>query len=651
MLLFYFIHQSDTLFSSKLQQEVFETTDRGGTCIESVKTDSIKEKFKKFNVEGEFQVSVLSKIVEVSGAGAFLTEERKSAKTQSMSLIYRVNTVHEELMIRQNKDKIDLDILKHWKASDATHVVVGIDWGAVCSVTCEYEQKRNEDIFEVKGALKRELEQFKRQADIKLPAEAKGSNQTECKGAESAGIDSKGSTKASDDQMKKDEGSKWNLTGCVEGYYKTKNEETHNKFTYKCNADVSDPDKDLPTTFEGAVELARRLPSLVKGKNNGKGVPLNYLMISLSAIAKMCEHEIQLDVLYKTIDEDITLMCAQVTDKITKETQHLNDIRDDLYADANFVPDERLANIDDELQRFHRDETGFKVKLKTLVKEIKSGKADISKLETFLSTTESETFASSKLIDQRKGFQKDLKKVTHIQSLQKDGYIYIGKREQLEINMEKNAFVLYKTSDENEQSKTNWEFFTRLQTEYHNYESFIVDQSLRDDLWPSNLKETTIHKFVNGTQTSTDLYSDETQDMEICLIRQASKPIHQQMRPKPTDLVNVKLPCPNYLYGNRQCQSGSLTWNCSKCKQTVEYHIKNKLFYCKCGESVPGESLWRCNNKKHGRNYLKYPDGTIIYDQLPKLLWYESKLFIVVVGGTTVVCTLGGLGLWYFWSH
>ena len=118
--LFCFVFQSDTLFSSKLNQEVFETTDLGGICVELVKTDSIQEKFEKLNVEGELQLSVLSGLVEGRGSGAYLGEERKSARNQSMSLIYRLKTVHEELMVRQNKEHIDLDVLRHWQTSNAT---------------------------------------------------------------------------------------------------------------------------------------------------------------------------------------------------------------------------------------------------------------------------------------------------------------------------------------------------------------------------------------------------------------------------------------------------------------------------------------------------------------------------------------------------
>ena len=58
--------------------------------VDLVLSDNIKEKFHKLGIEADLQVSILSGLVEPTGAASFLTEERKSDRAARMSLIYKV---------------------------------------------------------------------------------------------------------------------------------------------------------------------------------------------------------------------------------------------------------------------------------------------------------------------------------------------------------------------------------------------------------------------------------------------------------------------------------------------------------------------------------------------------------------------------------
>ncbi|XP_038059614.1 uncharacterized protein LOC119730688 [Patiria miniata] len=562
-------HQGDTLFGSKLEDNLFDTEDLWDTSIELVMSDSIQEKFSKLNVEAELQVSVLAGLIKLSGSGSYLEEERKSARAQSMSLIYKLRTVNEEIMLCQNKDKIDLDILSpsNGQTVNATHVVVAINWGALCTVTCEYETKEDENVTEVKGALSAELEQLKGLVFVK------------------------GSAKASYDDQSKD---------------------YHKKFTFQFKVDVldpdKDPDKDLPVTFEGAVKLARNFPRLVKNTNTGKGVPLLYMLKPLDAVVKMCKLQIQLQKQYTSINDDIIRKCAQAVEGITKKKQSLYDIQKDLHASAEYVPEGSLAGIDDIFKKFIKQESDFQAELQDLVKKVRSGIVDVSKIEAFLDKELSGTFSVSRNNYHMKGFQKDLSKLKSIKPWKKKGIIYIGKKDEVTVDDSRMVYVLYKTGDKNVKNdlhEKNCEFFERLQTTHahdEDYKFIVVDQDLREDIWPSGEKKTTIHSFEKAVQTSVDLYAKEGEDSEMCLIK-IIRPVYKQMRPHNRAYVRIR--CPNALAGNGQCSGDPFTWKCNKCREMVEYGIDAKLFYCKCGQSDPNESLWRCNEKGHGMKYIK----------------------------------------------
>ncbi|XP_038059627.1 uncharacterized protein LOC119730696 [Patiria miniata] len=553
----------DTLFGSKLEDDAVDTMDIAGTSIELVMSDNLQEKYNKLNVEAELQVSLMAGLIRLSGSGSYLGEERKSARAQSMSLIYKLRTVNEEIMLRQNKNKIDLEILSPStrQTVNATHVVVAIDWGAVCTVTCEYETKEDENVTEVKGALSAELKKIK------------------------GVVDAKGSTKAS---------------------YDDKNKENHKTFTFKCKADVLARGKDLPVTFEGAVELARNLPSLVKGTNKGKGVQLLYMLMPLNDVVNICRLQIQLQIEYTSINDDIIKKCAQVVEGITNKRQSLYDIQNDLHASAEYVAEGSLGRIDEILNKFIVQESGFKSELQDLVKKVRSGILDVSKIEAFLDKELSGAFSISRYNDHIRGFQKELNKLKSIKSWKKRGIIYIGKKDEVTVDDKRMVYTLYKAGEENVNYEKNQEFFLRLQkTHAHeeDYKFMVVDQDLREDIWPSRIKKTTIRSFVDGRRTSKDLFAKEGQDSEMCLIK-VTRPVYQQTHPN--NRAYVQLRCPNALAGNGQCSGEPVTWKCSRCKELVEYGIETKRFYCKCGKSDPKESRWRCNEADHGMIYVKY---------------------------------------------
>ncbi|XP_072022743.1 uncharacterized protein [Amphiura filiformis] len=609
--------KGDTLFGSKLDDEDVDSEDLSSTSIEFVETGTLQEKFNQLAVEGELQVSLMSGLVKSSGSGEYLSQESKSARAQSMSLLYKVKTVNEEIMIRQCKKKIDMEILSpsEGQAVDATHVVFSIDWGAVCSVTCEYENDEDDDVTKVEGALSAELENLKALIDVKVSGK---------------------------------------------GAYDDKKKESNKKFTYICKADVSAHDKDLPDTFEGVLELARSLPSLVKSANNGKWVPLTYKLIPLDAIVKMCKLQTKIQAqLYSVIDDDIIMKCTQVVEGITKKRQMLYDIKRDLHLCADYVSERSLNRIDDIWKKFVVEESRFKAMLQNIVKKVRSGDEEVSSLDAFLSKETSDTSLVSKYNHQIRGFQEDFNKVKLIKSWKSKGIIYIGRRDNLTVYDKTHVYVFYKTADKDDRDNhdKNQEFFLRLQkTHEHderNYKFIVVDQEIRSDLWQlkpqhfhvfarssffgrrrqltgellqTGKKRSCVHAYFKGEGKSTDLYTKEGQDSEMCLIK-IDTPVYNQF--PPPNRACVKLRCPN-----GECSGSPITWMCSKCKEVVEYGIETKQFYCKCGRSDPNKSFFRCNEKDHGMDYVEYPD-----DVLAKQLALHraiKELNILILGETGV---------------
>ncbi|XP_063960606.1 uncharacterized protein LOC129268408 [Lytechinus pictus] len=583
---------NESLFISKLEEEMVETMDIAETEIEMTISDSLEEKCKILDVEDELQLSVAVGMVELSGSGAFLGDERNSAMTQSKSLIYKLSTVNEEVMLRQNRDIIDKEVLSGTNPS-ATHVVVGIDWGAQCTITCEYEKDEHEDDSDVSKEVKKGLEKIK---DV---------------------LDAKEEVNILDDDRDTD----------------VDTETDDRKEFYRYRADVLTTVNSIPTTYEGAVELVRSLSTLLKSTNSGKGVPVKYYLTSLETVRKKIRVKATNGITCNDVDECIIQKCAKVLEKVKGKSQKVHDIYHEMTLNGAFISDEAVGRIGLVWEEVTLKESRFITDLQERVKRVRSGEDASSVLEEFLSKMDSEELSASKYEEE---FEPYMQKVRFFRSMLSQGVTCIGKNDQLEKDALENTFVFYIPSgSDSEFVEKNREFFLRLLSTFsmdEMSEFIVVDQEIvSSHVWPDKVKRPTIAKYVDGILKSEDLYEEEGQHLDVCMI-QLVGPVTKNSAPRQRALV--KLRCPNAIAGNGRCAGDPSKWRCLKCGQPVEYGPTSKMFYCKCGESNPKGSRFRCNDPQHGLKFMVYPKY-LLRDHLSQLKPMK-EINILILGETGV---------------
>ena len=233
-------------------------------------------------------------------------------------------TKKEEIFPRQKgfREKIDIDLLSK---TSATHVLTGIEWGAMATITCEDQLSEGEDITKVKGGLQGELE--------KLKVSVKGS---------------------------------------VNVNYDDNSKSKERSFTYYSKSDVYDKQGDIPVSFEEAVQQAKKLPTYLQSFNGGKGVAVTFNLMPLKSLMKQLKVEASANTVYQALREDSVQQCVQIVDEAASMKQKLYDLKTDLSDNSECIPDDVMNEAKKLYDKFSVEEKKFKEDLRDALVKVRS---------------------------------------------------------------------------------------------------------------------------------------------------------------------------------------------------------------------------------------------------------------------------------------
>ena len=250
------------------------------------------------------------------------------------------------------RSMVDVNLLGQAASLGATHVLVGIEWGAMGTITCEDENNDGEEATKVKGALEAELKKLKGVLD---------------------------------------------LGGSTGAEYEDKNKSTGRKFTYYSKCDVFDKDGNLPTTFDEAVEQAKKLPTILARYNKGKGVPITFSLMPIESLLKRFKVESSITVVFQSLREDSVQRCVQVVESATRLRQECYDLKTQLNDNKDCIPDYVLTKVEELHNKFSVDEAAFREDLQNVLKRARSNEGESSDVDTLVGKYEKEQISGAAL--------------------------------------------------------------------------------------------------------------------------------------------------------------------------------------------------------------------------------------------------------------
>jgi WD40 repeat protein len=273
----------DSIFRSKYFKTLNQTNIKDSSSKTSpyVVIDSISDKFRLLGIEGSTRLRILSGFVDlgiVGSSGSFLYNSHSSKKSATGAIIYSFRTKKEklnyfDLNISYRDKKYLSDIIKQ---TNCTHFVTGVGWGANVIATFTFEANDESNLREIKDTLDNKVfESISKLQESGQNTDSLTSQQTSLK--------------------------------------------------VKVFSDFASYDPSTPTNVQDFAKYVLNIPNLLKGTNNGKGVPIEFELTSIDKLKRLHNIEIASNILVKRVTSDIADYLERIYVELDNAFDELND--------------------------------------------------------------------------------------------------------------------------------------------------------------------------------------------------------------------------------------------------------------------------------------------------------------------------------------
>ena len=582
-----------SIFNQKLPPDspAITVTDNQHSKISFTTFSSLDEKLKELDVAGTLKLSVLAGLVDLRGSAKYLTSKKNSFKSVESALLYNIKTVVERLnlhsfcatstfdtlepnsntTVTNNNNVTPLISQDSIRRSGATHVVVEIYWGATCTVTVTDENSEDEEKREVEGSLKLQLEKLKKLIAM-IPIAVGDADASVSSGTRDSGVET--------------------------------------RFSIEIFGDVLlDSSDEFPTTLERAVETIKRIPELilagsnnVEGTNNGKGVPLTYVMIPLSSLPFQ-NSQLKLPV-FRKVDEGHIFKIIHLFDNISELQQKARDFVDELDKHGHCVTRKELFGARSCEQRLEAQLGSAKSHLAKLLGAIRSDNSNSeSSVEEFCNSSYKN--AEKTFEECEKIYKSQQKQIEFAKRCTKAGAKYlpppIDDRIARACDEYGNVYVLFDgefdRDADGETLRRNHSAFIELAKSCQNVNCLNADKTVCYVVWPEQKESVRIEHYRKGNPTHKDVVKElEAENVAQCI--PAARRVFSMMP--------FQVACPD-----GYCSGDELLWTCINCKETLQFCSDDRAIYCSCGHSRADRFQFRCHNETHGLDFCKFGDDVL----------------------------------------
>jgi hypothetical protein len=552
-------------------------TDNFSNRTDVIYTETLEEKGTALNIAAELQVSILCLRIEASGAAKYMQEHKTSAKSVRTTMVCDVTTKFEQLEMFYDELR-GLISTEVFEDGNATHVVVGIQWGGNAYVSVELQDAYDCDGKSIDGQLAVQMN-----AIIA------------------------------------------NIRGGGKGSYSDNKTDLTKQVTFKMYGDVLPSlSDDIPVTFEDACQQVKCLRERIADANNGKGKPIKYVLFPLTneLFKKHLRFTYEVASTYKQIEDSALKQFVELFDNILHVRQQVND----LMADVENCRSCLTVDVIQGVQRLKGDldagEALLKAQLADALTAVRAGQAEISRLfevkANYLKSDMSYVEIKAKCETQ---FTEAQKKLAFAGACVRYGIKYLNGSTPIdkELVLNDEVYVLYASDELCQNDPHAWDanrfaFFnlakalssrttsamlampTALAVDPNAKTSLIfLDCSFNPEL--ARKEGIRIKHFRNNILVSNDVEREQAEYLDLNVAY--SEALVYVSKYDRRSEIRLKARCPQSL--TRYCDNAEHDWVCRKCRKYLQLGLDDTHIYCGCGKA-PAESFkFRCCDKVNHR--------------------------------------------------
>ncbi|CAF4642875.1 unnamed protein product, partial [Rotaria sp. Silwood2] len=326
--------EGGNLFNKELPESFIRLQDSANVSYHIDFNNSQKETFNNMNIEASLKLSLLGGLIDVTGSAKYLKQTKTNSHTVRVTFMYKAKTKQEHLLINTADlyKYFSLDALEN---PNATHVVIGILWGANVAATFERVVENREAVEQLEGQLSVVLK---------------------------------------------------SIAGSIEGNAKVNcgdiNKAAFESLTVSFSGDVLI--KDCPQTIDAVMKTYVNIPDLIKPLNGGKGRQLEFVLYPLKRIAQMFKFELKVERLIKEVSEHLVFRIENIFEQISMTTRKFNDFLDVIKPWEQYIPKDWLKVIKEKKATHAGDELKTQRQMASLLQKIRSGTTEESKMEELI---------------------------------------------------------------------------------------------------------------------------------------------------------------------------------------------------------------------------------------------------------------------------
>ncbi|KAI1642269.1 uncharacterized protein F4817DRAFT_353420 [Daldinia loculata] len=545
--------------------------------------DSYQAKFDLMNIDPDLGASILAKLIKPKGASMYLDVPQQRDGMLHAAIHHKVISAREKFNVMHPRNQAAID----WEALinlEATHFVVGIEWGIQSIVSIQHAVSSSAAHTVVEAQFQTEISNFKSAIETNAPIAPESSLHG-----------------PADTDMPLE------IT-------------TYSDIAAECGVVVE--------TLEKARSELSLIPIRIEKEYSNRGRPITYTLFPIGVLGMIMEYEESLGAAMTPISLETENHLVHLFDEFSRSYQKLHKNYEYISQHQKYCSERLRKEVESKISELKRALQSFEQEYAEALVSIRSGKDKEILLQNLHAAYTRDETAPAILANTT---DRHVTKIKFILEATRMGATYTNTEDPIIDSIGNKEAYVFSLSDTALNDSKSWNDNTALFQDLLGHQNpdtlYIVSD---DDAVGRVSPSAYISYYEKGDLVSEDVLEEQNWLAKQCFVQYTAETLDSRDIQRPLKRRLITMPCPSQSCSrSRICE-----WKCSKCRTPVEFGFTDKYIYCDCGRSLYENFSFKCDHPSHGGTYEKCQSQYVL-SQL-KNLGDSENVNILILGETGV---------------